>query len=197
MRRPDTLAYVLIAIGGLALLGRVSDGAGWVWMALVAAALLVSYVSQRTYGFLVLGGILAGSAVGLLLQAGFPRCDGVFLISLGAGLIAVDRVERRASRWPWQVGWVLVAIGAVSGAVSSGLLQSTWFALLLIAAGVLLWWRRREATAFPPAVRSGPGPAPAVPPAAPTPAAPAGEPDDRPAAPAARVGDDDSTKPTG
>jgi hypothetical protein len=163
MRRTDALAYLLIGLGALALLARIADGAGWLWLGLVAAALLGGYVQQRTYGFLVLGGVLAGSAVGLLLQAAFPRCDGVFLISLGIGLWAVDRIERRAPRWPWGLGLALVAIGLVTGLAASGLLSSSWFALLLIAAGALLLWRRREAAAFPPQVRGGPGPRPEPP----------------------------------
>ncbi len=157
MHRPELLAYLLIGTGVLALLGRWTDGAGWLWMALVAAALLGGYVSQRTYGFLVLGGVLAGTAVGLLLQSAFPGCDGVFLISLGFGLYAVDRVERRENRWPRLVGVALVAIGTVSGVVSSGVLRSTWFALVLIAVGALVLWRSpRGSGAFPPSRPASP-----------------------------------------
>lgn len=158
MVRTDAFAYLLIGLGALALLARLTDGAGWLWLGLVAAALLIGYAQQRTYGFLVLGGVLAGTAVGLLLQAAFPRCDGVFLISLGLGLVAIDRIERREPRFAWGLGVVLAGIGVVTGLSSSGLLSSTWFALLLIVAGALLLWRRREAAAFPPQVRGGPGP---------------------------------------
>lgn len=160
MVRTDAFAYLLIGLGTLALLARLTDGAGWLWLGLVAAALLVGYVQQRTYGFLVVGGVLAGTSVGLLLQAAFPRCDGVFLISLGVGLVAIDRIEARTPRYAWGFGLVLVGLGLVNGLASSGLLSSTWFALLLIAAGALLLWRRREAAAFPPQVRGGPGPGP-------------------------------------
>jgi hypothetical protein len=160
MVRTDAFAYLLIGLGALALLARLTDGAGWLWLGLVAAALLVGYVQQRTYGFLVVGSILAGTSVGLLLQGAFPRCDGVFLISLGVGLVAIDRVEARTPRYAWGLGIALVGIGTVNGLASSGLLSSTWFALLLIAAGALLLWRRREAAAFPPQVRGGPGPGP-------------------------------------
>jgi len=152
MNRRDLLAYALIGLGALALLARLTDGAGWLWIALVAAALLAGYVSQRTYGFLVVGGLLAGTAVGLVLQQAFPRCDGVFLVSLGLGLVAVDAVERRASRWPRQVGLGLAALGLVLALASSGVLGSVWFALLLIGLGAALLWRRREAAAFPPPV---------------------------------------------
>jgi len=150
MNRRDLFAYALIGLGALALLARLTDGAGWLWIALVAAAMLGAYVSQRTYGFLVVGGLLAGTAVGLLLQQAFPRCDGVFLISLGIGLVAIDAVERRESRWPRSVGIGLAGLGLVLALATSGVFGTAWFALLLIAVGGLLLWRRHEATAFPP-----------------------------------------------
>jgi hypothetical protein len=170
MNRRDLLAYALITLGALALLGRLTDGAGWIWIALVAGALLVAYVQQRTYGFLVLGGVLAGTAVGLLLQQAFPRCDGVFLIALGAGLIAVDRVEPREPRWARGVGLGLAALGLVLALLNAGVLSSAWFALLLIAVGALLLWRRHESGAFPPPLVQPTGPAAGSRPPPPAPA---------------------------
>ena len=176
MNRRDLLAYALIALGVLALLARLSNGAGWIWIALVAGALLAAYVQQRTYGFLVLGGVLAGTAVGLLLQQAFPRCDGVFLVALGAGVFAVDRVEPREPRWARGVGLGLMGLGLLLALLHAGVLLSAWFALLLIAVGALLLWRRREAAAFPPprvnpTAPAGP-PRPPVTPAEPADAAP-------------------------
>jgi hypothetical protein len=191
MNRRDLVAYALIGLGVLALLARLTGGAGWIWIALVAGALLAAYAQQRTYGFLVLGGVLAGTAIGLLLQQAYPRFDGVFLIALGAGLVAVDRVEPREPRWPRAVGLGLAALGFVLALLNAGVLSSAWFALLLIAVGAVLLWRRREAGAFPPPlvherVADGPpgsvrptespptaAPAPGAEPAPPTPADPA------------------------
>jgi hypothetical protein len=163
MNRRDLVAYALIGLGALALVARLTDGAGWLWIALVSAALLAAYVSQRTYGFLVVGSGLAGTAVGLLLQGAFPRCDGVFLIALGIGLAAIDAVERRASRWPRSVGLGLAGLGLLLALASSGVFGSAWFALLLIAVGALLLWRRGEAAAFPPPVVARPATPPAPP----------------------------------
>jgi hypothetical protein len=176
MNRRDLLAYALVALGVLALLARLTGGAGWIWIALVAGALLAAYVQQRTYGFLLLGGVLGGTAIGLLLQQAAPRLDGVFLIALGAGLVAVDRVEPREPRWARGVGMGLAVLGLVLALLNAGVLSSAWFALLLIAAGVLLLWRRREADAFPPPqVRPGVPPGPPLPvrPAPPAPPPPA------------------------
>jgi hypothetical protein len=167
MMRRELVAYGLIGLGVLALLARVSGGAGWLWIALVAAALLATYVSQRTYGLLVVGGLLAGTSVGILLQQLFPRCDGVFLISLGAGLIAIDAVERREPRWPRSVGVGLAALGLILALATSGVLGSVWFALLLILVGAAVLWRGRETGGFPPPLVDVPSPRPPVRPPAP------------------------------
>jgi hypothetical protein len=167
MMRREWVAYGLIGLGVLALLARVSGGAGWLWIALVAAALLATYVSQRTYGLLVVGGLLAGTSVGILLQQLFPRCDGVFLISLGAGLIAIDVVERREPRWPRSVGVGLAALGLILALATSGVLGSVWFALLLIVVGAAVLWRGRETGGFPPPLVDVPSPRPPARPPAP------------------------------
>jgi hypothetical protein len=161
MNRRDLLAYALIGLGVLALLARLTDGAGWIWIALVAGALLTAYAQQRTYGFLVLGGTLAGTALGLLLQQAFPRWDGLFLVALGAGLVAVDAVEPRS--WARGVGLGLAGLGLVLALLNAGVLGSAWFALLLIAVGAAMLWRRHEAEAFPPPLAT-PAPPPAAPP---------------------------------
>jgi len=177
MMRRDLVAYGLIGLGVLALLARLSGGAGWLWIALVAGALLATYVSQRTYGLLVVGGLLAGTSVGILLQQLFPRCDGVFLISLGAGLVAIDLVERREPRWPRSVGLGLAALGLLLALATSGVLGSAWFALLLIAVGAAVLWRGRETSAFPPPKVDVPSAQPSVrPPEAPVASEPTAEP---------------------
>ncbi|CAN5666621.1 hypothetical protein BH23DEI1_BH23DEI1_10530 [soil metagenome] len=143
------VAYVLIGLGTITLLARLSDGAGWLWIGLVAAAMLFAYARQRTYGLLVLGGILAGTATGILLQEVF-RNEAFFLISLGAGIAAIDLVERRPSRWPRTFGAVLAALGVLIGLANAGAFASVWFALLLIAAGIALISRGPDARPFPP-----------------------------------------------
>lgn len=178
MDRRHLLAYGLIAFGVLALLARASGGTGWLWLGVVAAVALTAYVNTRTYGFLLLGGVLAGSALGILLTDLFA-CDGVFLVSLGAGLIAVDRVHPLRQRWATYLGAVLAALGLLAGLIDSGVLGSTWLPLALVAAGVALLWRDRGGDGrFPPPQRSvptaPPAPPPTPPPAAPTAAPPTG-----------------------
>ncbi len=134
------VAYVLIALGVLAIMQRFSGSAGWLIVGLIAVAFLVAYVSRRLYGLLVVGSILAGVAVGILLEGNWGWV-GSFLISLGAGFFAIDQVERRENRWPIYVAGILAGLGLIVGLLSSGLLTSVWFALLLIAGGLVLIFR--------------------------------------------------------
>ena len=157
MLRRELIAYALIGLGVLALLGRLTGGAGWLWIALVSVALLTAYAKARTYGLLVVGGLLGGTAAGLLLQQLFPRFDGVFLIALGVGLVAIDRIEPREPRWPRFVGLALAAVGVVIGLAATGVFGSAWFAVLLIALGALVLWRSGQAQVFPPPLVSPPG----------------------------------------
>lgn len=147
------LGTALVVVGLLALLARAAGSTGWLWLALVAAAALYAFARTRTYAFVLLGGVLSGSAVGILL-ADLGGCDGVFLVSLGVGLLAVDRVEPRPQRWATALGAVLVAIGAVVGLADGGAFGAFWLPVLLVAAGVLLLWREHGAgPRFPPPLR--------------------------------------------
>ena len=137
MKSQQLIAYILIAIGAMALLARFTGGAGWLWVAVVAAALLWGYSVQKSYGLLVAGSIIMGVAIGLLLEDNWGW-SGAFLISLGIGFIMIDRIETRSNRWPFYVGAVLAAFGLVIGLLDSGFLGSFWFALLLIGTGAFL-----------------------------------------------------------
>ncbi len=143
LKAKDLVAYALIAVGVVALLGRLSGGAGWLWVGLVAIAFLWAWVAQKSYGFLVTGCILAGVAVGLLLESSWGW-NGAFLISLGIGFIMIDRLETRQNKWPFYVGIILVILGLLIGILETGFLRSFWFALILIAAGVYLLTRNQS-----------------------------------------------------
>jgi hypothetical protein len=169
MTNQRLVAYVLIGLGTITLLARLSGGAGWLWIGLVAAAMLFAYARQRTYGLLVLGGILGGTAVGILLQEVF-RIEALFLVSLGAGIAAIDVVERRANRWPRTLGAVLAALGVLIGLQQAGAFASVWFALLLIAAGIAIIMRGTGPSSFPPPRVAAHGPYAGAPPHTPRPA---------------------------
>ncbi len=140
LKAKDLIAYALIAVGVVALLGRLSGGAGWLWVGLVATGFLWAWVAQKSYGFLVTGCILAGVAVGILLESSWGW-NGAFLISLGIGFIMIDRLETRQNKWPFYVGVILAVLGFLIGILETGFLGSFWFALLLIGAGVFILTR--------------------------------------------------------
>jgi predicted membrane protein len=143
MKSQQLIAYILIAIGIIALLARFTGDIGWLGIAIIAAALLWRYTVQKSYGLLVAGSVVMGVAIGLLLENNWGW-SGAFLISLGIGFMMIDRIETRSNRWPFYVGAVLAAFGLIVGLLDSGFLGSFWFALLLIVAGAFLLSRGQK-----------------------------------------------------
>lgn len=137
MTNTRLVAYALIAIGIVALLSRLTPDAGWLWIGLVAAGFLFAYQRGHVYPFLVVGSILMGVAVGILLEGNW-HWPGAFLVSLGAGVAAIDLAAPRANRWPRLVGLVLIGLGLLAGLAQTGFLTSAAFAVLVIAAGLVL-----------------------------------------------------------
>jgi hypothetical protein len=158
MTNTRLVAYALIAIGLVALLSRLTGDSGWLWIGLVAAGFLVAYQRERVYSFLVLGSVLMGVAVGILLEGSW-HWPGAFLVSLGAGVAAIDLAAPRENRWPRIVGLALIVLGVITGLAEAGVLTSSAFAVLLIAAGVVLVvMSRRGPAPGSEAVSAGPVP---------------------------------------
>ncbi|MEJ2290114.1 MAG: hypothetical protein P8Y05_00190, partial [Deinococcales bacterium] len=149
MTNTRLVAYALIAIGLVALLSRLTGDSGWLWIGLVAAGFLVAYQRERVYSFLVLGSVLMGVAVGILLEGSW-HWPGAFLVSLGAGVAAIDLAAPRDNRWPRIVGLGLIALGVITGLAEAGVLTSSAFAVLLIAAGIVLVVLSRRSPAVAP-----------------------------------------------
>ncbi len=137
MTNTRLVAYALIAIGIVALLSRLTADAGWLWIGLVAIGFLAAYQRERVYAFLVVGSTLMGVAVGILLEGSW-HWPGTFLVSLGAGVAAIDLAAPRENRWPRVVGIALIVVGVITGLAEAGVLTSAAFAVLLIAAGIVL-----------------------------------------------------------
>ncbi len=191
MTNTRLVAYALIAIGLVALLSRLTGDSGWLWVGLVAAGFLAAYQRQRIYAFLVLGSVLMGVAVGILLEGSW-HWPGAFLVSLGAGVAAIDLAVPRENRWPRVVGLGLIALGVVTGLAESGVLTSSAFAVLLIAAGiamVVLSRRSPVAGTVPPEGPSARAAATPGPPSAPGGTDPGATAAEAPAQGAARAGE--------
>ena len=169
MTNTRLVAYALIAIGLVALLSRLTGDSGWLWIGLVAVGFLVAYQREHIYAFLVLGAILMGVAVGILLEGSW-HWPGAFLVSLGAGVAAIDLAAPRENRWPRIVGLGLIALGVVTGLAETGVLMSSAFAVLLIAAGIAMVVLSRRGPAREVAVGPGATP-PSTAPASTTPSA--------------------------
>lgn len=175
MKSERIIAYILIAIGALALLINIGVGTAWLWVGIAAITFLVVYASQRHYSFLVLGSILAGAAVGILMEAAWGL-SGAFFVSLGIGFLAIDRIEPRPNRWPLYIAAVLIAFGVLVGLLQTGILSSIWFGVLLVAIGIYLLYRDQEPSSndgwvetSAPASESATAAAPAIPVTRPTP----------------------------
>ncbi len=143
MENNKLLAYILIGVGSLFLLSRLDMDTGWIWVGLVAAAFLWGYTTRKSYGLLVAGSVLAGVAVGILLEESWGW-NGAFLVSLGVGFAMIDRIEPKTNRWPLYVGGLLALFGVVVGLSETGVLGSFWFALILIGAGAYLLGQNKK-----------------------------------------------------
>lgn len=142
MNKERLAGYLLLGFGALAIVSRMGRGSGWLWIAIVAAAFFWAYSSQRRYGFLVTGCVLAGIALGIMLSGwGIP---GALLFGLAAGFYGLEQVSPSDSRWPIFPAAILAGLGALAALIGSGILGSFWFALLLIAAGSYLLFRGEE-----------------------------------------------------
>jgi hypothetical protein len=130
------LALLLIGLGALLTLERLTAASGWLWTALAAAGFLVAYRRQRIRGLLVLGAVLAGVSGGLLLGGlGVP---GGFFVALGVAVMAIDRVEPEPDKRTLRLGAALTAFGLLYGVAAAGWLQDARFALVLVVVGLLL-----------------------------------------------------------
>lgn len=139
MNNERLIGYVLLGIGALVLLSRISNDNGWIWVGLVAVGFLIAYARQERYSFLVVGSIVAGLAVGLMFSSW-----GALLISLGIGFFAIDRVEPRESRWPLTVSGTLVALGLLIGLLEVRLWGAILLAILLVALGAYLLYKSQD-----------------------------------------------------
>jgi hypothetical protein len=137
------LALGLILVGALLTVERMVDADGWLWTALASAGFLVAYRRQRVRGLLVVGCVLAGIAGGLLLGGlGVP---GAFWVALGAGVMAIDRVEPEPDKRTLRLGAGLAAFGLLFGVASAGWIDDARFAVVLVLVGLLLLGGRERA----------------------------------------------------
>ena len=137
------IGLALIGLGALWFLTTVIGGdSGWLWIAAIAAAFGVAYSRTRNAGFAVPCGILAGVAVGVLLEALLPFEGSAFLLGLAGGFYAVRTLEPKIHAWAIYPASILAAIAMLIFVTQNALL----IGLVLVGAGAYLLTRNRSAT---------------------------------------------------
>jgi hypothetical protein len=160
-----TLGLILLAAGGLTLLGRLADTLDIgilptvsldVGILPVAGLVLMATAwLRRQSGFAVAGGIVFGIGLGALLVEGpFAGLSGnaeggvcMLAFAIGWALISVvsGAIERRRVLWPLipagVVGLLGVGLLGVGGILEAFTLLGTVWPLALVAAGLWLLWR--------------------------------------------------------
>lgn len=115
---------------------------------LVGLAFLTAYfLGQRNVGFLIPGGIIAGTGLGVLLAQLIPdrESGGIIVLCLGLGFIAIWLFER-GHQWALIPGGILVVIGAfVASSELAQLNLGRWWPAVLILVGLGVLVRRAQA----------------------------------------------------
>lgn len=141
--REQQIGLGLVALGGLWFLTTVVGGdTGWLWVAAIGTAFIVAYNRTRNPGLLVPGGILAGVAVGILLETLLPFEGSAFLVGLASGFYSLKLLEPRVHSWAIYPASILAAVAALIFVTQNALL----IALVLIGAGAYFLTRSRSGT---------------------------------------------------
>ncbi len=153
---------VLVAIGGLLLLGRWVPDAGEYVVLAIGLVLLVVFFATGEYGFLVPGGIISGIGAGIPLATAYEGQlgGGLFLIAMAVGFLLIwilgllFRV-REHHWWPLVPGLILGTLGAslTAGERGRGIadaIAAGWPALLVVAGVLMLIGAFRHRATRPP-----------------------------------------------
>jgi hypothetical protein len=153
------VGLVLVAVGGLLLLGRWIPDVGQYVVLAIGLILLIVFFATDQYGFLVPGGIVSGIGAGIPLSVAYAGQlgGGLFLLSMGTGFLliwALALLFQLPERHPWPLvpGLVLGTIGAglAAGERGRGVADAiaTGWPIILVLAGLVLLvgsFRRRAA----------------------------------------------------
>lgn len=140
------IGFALIGLGLLWLLTTaLGADSGWLWIAAISAGFGVAYSRTRNAGLAVPCGVLAGIAVGILLEALLPFEGSAFLFGLAGGFYAVKTLEPKIHMWAIYPASILAAIGVLIFVTQNALL----IALVLVGAGAYLLTRNGRSSAKP------------------------------------------------
>lgn len=133
------LARTLFGIATLAtllLLALFLSSGAWLWLLLTAVIALYLHGRSGIYALLVVGALLAGAAVGVLLEVAL-RWSGAFLVSVGAAAITTEALHERPGHWALIFGLAFVGLGMLVGIFDAG--QRAVVAASITLGALLLW----------------------------------------------------------
>lgn len=136
MKNRKLIAYTLLGLGALMLFNNpFTNSLTWFWTALIAGFVYWEYKQRKTSGLLLTSTSLAGLSVGILLEhnLGFP---GFIFLSSAASLAIYKRRSKDDANWLDYVIGSLAVLGFLILFISFSFLNSSWFALALIVAGL-------------------------------------------------------------
>lgn len=148
---------ILVGLGVLLLLVRLTWIGGEAVVAVIGAGFLITYFATRKYGFLVPAGIMLGLGLGIIWEVNTGSGGGPVLIGLGLGFVSVwliAEVMRDPIQhwWPLVPGGIIAAIGVLVEAEQTGFLDSygdLWPLILVVIGAVLLLSGTAQRTAPP------------------------------------------------
>jgi len=130
------LLFAIAVFAALVLLALSVGSGAWLWLLTAATVVLYLYGRTGAYPLLVVGALLAGAALGILLEATL-RWSGAFLVSLGTAAVTVEAIEERPGHWPVAVGLAFVGLGLLVGIVDAG--PGAVLLASLLVGGAVVW----------------------------------------------------------
>ncbi len=139
---------LLVLIGIWFLVGNLSSlDIGRAFLLVLGVGFLLAYfLGRRHAGFLIPGGVLTGTGLGIVLEPlGFEARGGVSLICMGLGFLTIWIFERR-HRWAVIAGGILAAIGVynLTRGIPAVEYAGRWWPILLVFLGGWILYRRLQ-----------------------------------------------------
>ncbi len=141
--RDQKLGIGLLALAGLVMLASFNNAiGGFFTLGAIALGFLIAHRRTKLHGLAVPGGILAGLAIGVLLE-GITPFEGISVLGIALGFWLVQILEPQRHVW---AGYVALGFAAIAGLVF--VTENAWaVALMLIVGGVYVLSRRHVSSA--------------------------------------------------
>ena len=141
-RQQIIVGLALIGVGLVLLaLKHVYGLVQWASFFLLSGAFFAAYFYRREFGFLILGCILLGLAIGSLESDSLGQFGEPMLLGLGTGFIAIFVIaliyQRQSHWWPLIPGTVLLLVGSPRAGWIFDFVFSNW-PLILVFVGLMI-----------------------------------------------------------